>query len=474
MQKFECTGLWWLPRDETARVTGTLRVDRDGSLALALVGALGPVDGPFQNKSHPIILGSVERSPFGNDITLTQCALAGSTTGSFAETRERYHASRGFFGALMTEPSALAFTQLSLRLGGLAEWAHVLSGFDRKPVSMPQQGESAPLATYTWRAPLTASIPGARFTLGVALQSRHGLHDYQFHEDVQLNVSCETPKSPDELNNDYVYPLQNLLTFVSDRPQEVERFNVQPDLLSPYQIEVVGARVQPEAEEARPEEEKRRGEAVWRFEMLFTLEDVDFADLVGRWMRLSEVYSAACNLFFGLQYGPPAYIDMMFPAVVQSLNLYFAQRERGVSRRANEEQRLKKILAELPTIDAEWIIDRLGTRPYPPFPDVLRELLSEHSEALNPLVSDRQGRFINEVMNTLHYVTHREPEVGLAACHGADLYWIIQKLRFLLKACFLSELGFSAAKVRELFDRNRFYQHMRRLEASREAIRSPG
>src|SRR5262249_22939487 len=151
------------------------------------------------------------------------------------------------------------------------------------------------------------------------------------------------------------------------------------------EIQVVAARVQPEDDESP-------GEPASRAEMLFTLEDVEFADLIAGWLRLTHVYSAACNIFFGLQYGPPAYIDMTFGGVVQSLSLYYTRREDGIARRANEEQRLKEIIASLPPGGADWVVDRVGARPYPPFREMLGALVREHADAMNPLVSSRHDR----------------------------------------------------------------------------------
>ncbi len=84
MQTLECTGLWWLPQDEASYVGGTLRISANGDLTLSLVGALGPVEHPFGNKNHNVILGSVDKSPGGNEVSLVGCMRTQGTFGSFA------------------------------------------------------------------------------------------------------------------------------------------------------------------------------------------------------------------------------------------------------------------------------------------------------------------------------------------------------------------------------------------------------
>jgi hypothetical protein len=467
MEAFECTGLWWLPGQEADRVSGTLKVSSSGNLHLSLVGALGPVS-PAGSKVHQIILGSVDKSPSGNDVTLAGCMLTGSTFGSFAGMRERYHASRGFFGAHLPDKAAFAFKQATVRIGGLTEWAHILSGIvvERQAHHV---GEKVPLASYTAHAPISGEVPGGKILLSVGIGSRQSSRELIFREEGSLSVACGTPKSAEEINGEYIYPLQNLVTFVCDRAQEVESFSVWQASATGTpgenpEIKVIGPRVQ-------PDDDGEGREPVQGFQMLFTLEDIDFTDFVERWLRLTDRYSDACNIYFGLKYGPPAYLDMTFMGIAQVLYLYHSRRDDGLARRTEEERRLKEIVAALTQADAEWVIDHVGARPHPTFEGVLRELVGQHSAVMDPLMSNRQDRFINQVMNTLYYAIHREPEVGLAASHGAELYWMMEKLRFLIKACFLSELGFSEQKTLSLFERNALYQHVRQLEAVRESRR---
>src|SRR5262245_37979546 len=145
METIECSGLWWLPADKGQRVAGTLKVSAEGRLRLSLVGALGESQNPLVGKKHPIILGSVNRSPKGNDVTLTGSFLTGSTLGSFIDSREEYHVGRGYFGALLSEQSDFAFDSARLRIGGLSEWIHPLSGFDRESPRSGEVGESVSL-----------------------------------------------------------------------------------------------------------------------------------------------------------------------------------------------------------------------------------------------------------------------------------------------------------------------------------------
>ena len=48
----------------------------------------------------------------------------------------------------------------------------------------------------------------------------------------------------------------------------------------------------------------------------------------------------------------------------------------------------------------------------------------------------------------------------VAASHGSDLYWLMQKPRILIKAIYLSQLGISIDIAKNLFERNAYYLYI--------------
>ena len=69
MQPFECTGQWWLPDKQKESVAGTLKVSASGALRLWLVGSLEQSE-IWRSKAHPIILGFVDKNPFGVKVSI--------------------------------------------------------------------------------------------------------------------------------------------------------------------------------------------------------------------------------------------------------------------------------------------------------------------------------------------------------------------------------------------------------------------
>ena len=456
MDAFECNGRWWLPGGEDNSVAGTLRVSQGGEMRLSVTGSLGEVKNALAEKGHPIILGSVDKGPKGNEVTLKESFRTGATYGSFKDVREKYHAGRGYFGALLPDDGAFSFKSMMLQLGGLGEWAHSLSGFERQGAGVPTKGQTIPLALYTRKEPLRAQVPGGEAVLGLGFSASFSGRECAFQEEGQVKVTCENPISDDEFNDRYGYALRCLMTFVCDRAQTIERLSVWRPHAPDQEIMVVGELIQPETKKAEDE-------VSWH-EMLFTLNDVKFADFIGRWLQLTTKYQDACNVFFGLMYGPPSFLDMKIQNVANAVRLYYERHPDGLARQAADEQRLKEIVAPLTVPDREWLVDQLGVNPRTPFRVALAALLEKHGHSIEALIGGRQDRFIDTVSATLDYIDRRDRNLEPDSAVGADLYWLTEKLRFLLKACFLHEAGFSADAIRGCFHKNALFQHIYHLE----------
>jgi hypothetical protein len=283
-------------------------------------------------------------------------------------------------------------------------------------------------------SPVSGPIQGGEVSLGFALTSSGGLQKFTFTEQPGLIISLDTPLPDEEINRRFIHPLQNLLTFVCDRPQEVEEVSLwREDILIPMpdnpEIRLICARV-------FPEDENKNAKSVYPHQLLFTLANIveKFAAFMDRWLQVTTAYADACNIYFALQYGPPVYLDFKFLGVIESLSLYYTRREDGVAHRNQEDKRLTEVLSRLPHSDADWIRSHIWVRPFPPLPTILAKLIGEHAEVMAPLFrTDEQG-FIAEVVNTVNYMLRRDPDVGLVASHTEELYRLTARLSILFNS----------------------------------------
>ena len=159
------------------------------------------------------------------------------------------------------------------------------------------------------------------------------------------------------------------------------------------------------------------------------------------------------------------YWEDQFQSIVEAIESYHRRRGNNeVLNQADHELRIKSILAAVPAEHREWLTERLKYSNQPTLRQRLRDLLDRSAPALSPLIQD-QRRFINLVVQTRNYYVHLDPALEKQAASGEKLYWTMQILSFLFKACLLNELGFSSERCAQIFQRNRQYQLVKTKQA---------
>lgn len=437
MDAFECTGDWWLPDNIREKVAGTLKVSESGTVRLDVTGALRRDANPFKLAAPKLIYGMAEGLPSPlrtGPVTLRDCFCLGNSIGSVR--RERYHANRAFFGRHLYLDSV--FTSASLKLGALAEFCG-----NHRP---------APELRVEHKTFTTATAPGVEMSVGMRSSTHSTMREMTVTQHVTMDFRFDQGLSADDINAQYVHPCQNLMTFVCDAAQAVELFNVGDGESSI--VSVVGPRVMPHTES----DEQRRTR---RSDMLFGLNDIDFPEFIGNWLAALERHRDACSVFFAMQYGPPAFLDVTFSHIVQALYLYEAKREHGQAVITEDNSRLAKIAASLCAQDAEWLLARFNEMPSPSLFKCLSDLVHEHAYLIDPIVP-QSDRFVWDVLNTLRFNLLRDDHMEAASRHGSELYWLMQRLRVLFKACLLTETGFTQQRIRDAFGGNAEYRHMMR------------
>ena len=146
-------------------------------------------------------------------MTLTGGVLTAVSLGSYHGTREEYRASRCFLGAHISRRISRS-VRTPESLSGLSEWAQPLSGLHLESTYLrasKDEGTSIPVATFRVSECPTGQFPGGTVTLNMSLSANSAAGSVSLHEEANLLIELEAPKTADEINGLYVYPLQNLL-----------------------------------------------------------------------------------------------------------------------------------------------------------------------------------------------------------------------------------------------------------------------
>jgi hypothetical protein len=215
VQPIEKLGLWWLPEVPNRKSFGTLSYNDEGEIPLSVVGELGRPGS--QDRLYPAILGHLDSDGHVQRVTLRDCFL---TKRSFSSepgvSRQEFFSHRAYFGEHLQSEEDLTFQIVSLSFSGLPSWASNLTGF--------REGDG--LLSVTWNHPdsIGGDVQHAQFLLGVGCSWAGGGRKRRIEEYVDVNVTLTDSVSESRLQSEYVYPLQNFLTFATDRPNALTKF----------------------------------------------------------------------------------------------------------------------------------------------------------------------------------------------------------------------------------------------------------
>lgn len=424
----ELLGRWWRPPAEAQAVGGIFRFSQHKGLELELIGALDErwVVGELQ--TCPLILGVTLD---GKQVSLTDCREAHrSHPMPVGFPHEQWSVEAAYVGAHFENPEELRFRKASMQFTYLREWARRF-GLTWKPGEAGEQ-----TITFSEPAPIEASTSLGKFSLVVtgSLEG-DGLFRMGLEEAVSIDAETTEELSLEEWESRIVSPLQNLLTLATWTPNALIELTVYSEH-SVHQLSN-GKELQLPIRVLRQrvyhgEREKRLRHPS---DMLFVLDDIaePFSDFMERWLGVSERYRSVCELFFSVQYVPLIYAEHRFLNMVFACEIY----HRSL---------------------AEGRID-LGRR--------LSDLIDRHRGVMEPLLADQKS-FIDRVVATRKALVHGDPaQRQKAGITGTSLFHLAQTLAFLVRACFMLELGFSAEQVIKLFNRNREYRFA--MQEAREA-----
>lgn len=425
MHALHCNGIWWLPDNPSEKVAGTLHSTEGAGIVLSLSGVLGEAGGPGK-KTLPIILGLLYDCSLGSDATLSHCWVKTLHMGSHGFTREEYRVDRLFIGEHLEREDTLAFSNVSISFSGLSSWAYRLTGLNNKRTLFPD-GHSAKFEIW-WQAPelIRGEVTGGTLSLRPTAKLSMLQRDWSIKESLHFSIECASPMPDCELNKKYLYPLQNLMTLATDHPNARREVRVRRPG-SRTDIHVLGALTFQDDESAND---------LTPHQMLFLLDDVKdrVIALIDKWFGLSERLCGVCNPYFGILYKPKSYVDTRFLTVYQSLEVY------------------DRLCTGAKIHDTP--LGGLTNGEY------LARLIQDHESTIASLFGGKIQDAVAELVRYRNFVVHRDSPIGDDPEYGRKLFWLTQRLMFLMKACFLTELGISDEEQLRFFQRNQMYLHI--------------
>ncbi len=451
MKHFEASGLWYPSDDPDNAVGGTLKFDEKG-LQLALLGTLRQGWSPWAER-YPIIHGVLGDSPYGAFVTLIDSFRTAHKFNMVGATSEKIRCHSAMVGDFHLPDGPVSFEKLNLDYSYLTEWVG-RGGMevDRKRTD----GKLTFVATYTQPENIQFPFGNKTLTLGFQSESSSSTHRTTLTEEARLVVQPVGDLTSATLVQEHVRTLQDLITFATDRPNEVEEIAYRAEKdergLTPKLNLIYDPIFQL----------KERKDHLHPTDMLFTFEDCKAANIniFQEWLDFSKKHPAFREVYFGSTYAGPRYLDDRFKKVVEAFTLLCSTlkdtSEKTVLFLADVAAAMRAHFSE---DEREFMNHLVPTRGEVEMSNHLRRMLVEDSDLMSQVIEDIPA-FVRAVSDTLGFIERRE-RGARPPLEGDDLHYAVEKIKMLIKIVVLKELGFGQEAVRGFVERNEKLRHLK-------------
>ena len=190
----------------------------------------------------------------------------------------------------------------------------------------------------------------------------------------------------------------------------------------------------------------------------------DFPRLVSEWFSRSEQAVLATNVFFGSQLFETTAVDLRLLTITQVAESYHRSLGTGVYMKQDEyDTELAKLLAHMPAAiqgdHRRSLENRLRYGNEHSLRRRLTEMLRRLPANAQTRIAGDVGKFVNKIVDTRNYFTHYDHDARGSAFKGRDVFIACERLRILVLANLLRDLGVSGDSLLRTLERNPDFQH---------------
>jgi hypothetical protein len=191
--------------------------------------------------------------------------------------------------------------------------------------------------------------------------------------------------------------------------------------------------------------------------MLFTLSKIEHRldEVVNGWFDLKNKIDPVIELFFADMYNPELYLEASFLYIAMAVESYHRRTEPDLTALPKEKfnEKKKLVLDAVHLEHRQWLKKCLEHANEPSFRQRIGNLLNKNSAVARLFIAEFDG-FAKEAADTRNYLVHHTPKKGYVPADATKLLVLARKLRLLIIACLLSELGFDNETIEGLFIAN--------------------
>jgi len=270
-------------------------------------------------------------------------------------------------------------------------------------------------------------------------------------------IKCKKEASIKEYDN-IIVKIRNFLSFGVDEPvyplsitgQSEEHVSYYNNIKTFNAIEIFYGRIIAIGE----------NKAIIPPEMFFTFKDISqsFERVIKKWFERSEALSPVFDLYFSNVYTPKMYDETRFLNAVQAIESYHRRSETtnkfDIDPKEHD-KRMVKTICFAPIEYKEWLLAKLKYSNEISLSQRLKEVISSHIEIAEFYIGSKrdQKEFIRLVVDTRNFLTHFDKRSEAKRARGANLLILIDKIKIVIRACLLKEIGISDPEIAAILRR---------------------
>lgn len=177
----------------------------------------------------------------------------------------------------------------------------------------------------------------------------------------------------------------------------------------------------------------------------------------GEWLGFCDESEVAFHALAELVVGVGTLPDR-FLAAARFVEYYGASRDLARVAVPDEDLEMREqIFESLGDEQVDWLEARLPSGDAVSFAARLRAIVDEFGSAIEPVVGADLEDFVRAVRDTRNQLTHLASKKHAIVGGTGDLYFLFERVWFIGKACVLRELGFENDQIRELLQRDGWF-----------------
>jgi hypothetical protein len=183
------------------------------------------------------------------------------------------------------------FNQVRAELSGLLEWTN------RRSISTTSHKNKKVTLKYSPASSSVAEIDGATVKLILGITSETRVYSSHWDQTASLEFELADPDEVDGIDYRLVRPFRYFLDLATGVPPQPGRLQVaNPVHVDTHYLSWLDARIYGRN---RPDNSKSKKELA-SVDMLFTLQDIDFSEIVPRWYSVVEKLGITCDLLLSV------------------------------------------------------------------------------------------------------------------------------------------------------------------------------